>query len=195
MSVFHKDGQKVRTPEKAVFTNMVMIEDDKGNVLVQNRTKGWNGLVFPGGHLESKEMAVDSAIRDLPNYEIIEKELKEYEYLDSFFQKIKDKYGIDDLDYLEHICRNHERLVKKERALEIIKKYVGVELIDIINAIREGIYFNDTTRCGTKEVYGEISSIQWFNDKWCFYVSRFATYIPIKEKDTCWWLTKKNMNY
>lgn len=65
MSAFHKDGQKVRTPEKAVFTNMVMIEDDKGNVLVQNRTKGWNGLVFPGGHLESKEMAVDSAIREI----------------------------------------------------------------------------------------------------------------------------------
>ena len=53
--------------------------------------------------------------------ELIEKELKEYEYLDSFFQKIKDKYGIDDLDYLEHICRNHERLVKKDKALEIIK--------------------------------------------------------------------------
>lgn len=62
---FHKDGQKVRQPEMAVFTNMVMIEDGRGNVLVQNRTKGWNGLVFPGGHLESKEMATDSAIREI----------------------------------------------------------------------------------------------------------------------------------
>ena len=65
MSNFHKDGQKVREPEKAVFTNMVMIEDDKGNVLVQRRTKGWNGLVFPGGHLKDKETATDSAIREI----------------------------------------------------------------------------------------------------------------------------------
>ena len=92
----------------------------------------------------------------------------------------------------------HNTILTIERelkALEIIREYVGVELIDIINAIREGIYFNDTTRCGTKEVYGEISSIQWFNDKWCFYIPRFATYIPIKEKDTCWRLSKKNMSY
>lgn len=88
-----------------------------------------------------------------------------------------------------------KELKEKEWEHNLIKEYLGVELIDIIKAIREGIYFNDTTRCGTKEVYGEISSIQWFNDKWCFYVPRFATYIPIKEKDTCWWLSKKNMTY
>ena len=64
MSNFHKDGQIARKPENAVFTNMVMIEDSKGNVLVQRRTRGWNGLVFPGGHLKEKETATDSAIRE-----------------------------------------------------------------------------------------------------------------------------------
>lgn len=35
--------------EKAVFTNMCMIEIDKGQVLVQNRKKfDWSGLTFPG---------------------------------------------------------------------------------------------------------------------------------------------------
>ena len=97
-------------------------------------------------------------------------------------------------------CKNAKEIIEKELKEKewehnLIKEYLGVEFIDIINAIREGIYFNDTTRCGTKEVYGEISSIQWFNDKWCFYIPRFATYIPIKEKDTCWWLSKKNMTY
>lgn len=50
--------------------------------------------------------------------EIVRKELKDYEYLYSYFIKLKDKYGIDDLDYLEHICRNYD---KKSKALEVIK--------------------------------------------------------------------------
>ena len=62
---FHKDGQKTRKPEKAVFTNMVMIYDGKNNVLVERRVKGWNGLVFPGGHLKEKETATESAIREI----------------------------------------------------------------------------------------------------------------------------------
>lgn len=62
---FHKDGQKTRKPEKAVFTNMVMVFDDKNNVVVERRVKGWNGLVFPGGHLKEKETATESAIREI----------------------------------------------------------------------------------------------------------------------------------
>ena len=62
MAFMHGKGRK---PEKSVFTNMVMIEDKNGNVLVQRRIKGWNGLVFPGGHLNSKETFVESAIREI----------------------------------------------------------------------------------------------------------------------------------
>lgn len=51
--------------EMAQFTNMCMIYDDKGNVLVQNRKKNWCGLAFPGGHLEFKESIVDSVIREI----------------------------------------------------------------------------------------------------------------------------------
>ena len=51
--------------EKAEFTNMCMIYDNEGNVLVQNRVKSWCGYAFPGGHLEPMESIVDSVIREV----------------------------------------------------------------------------------------------------------------------------------
>lgn len=51
--------------EKAVFTNMVMIEDEAGKVLVQNRLKSWKGIAFPGGKVEAHESFVESAIREV----------------------------------------------------------------------------------------------------------------------------------
>lgn len=48
------------------FTNMVMLEDKKtGKVLVQERTKSWTGLSFPGGHVEPFESITDSARREV----------------------------------------------------------------------------------------------------------------------------------
>lgn len=51
--------------EKAEFTNMCMIYDNEGKVLVQNRVKSWCGYAFPGGHLEPMESIVDSVIREV----------------------------------------------------------------------------------------------------------------------------------
>lgn len=52
--------------ERAVFTNMCMIYDDDGNVLVQDRIKNdWSGVTFPGGHVEPKESFVSSVIREV----------------------------------------------------------------------------------------------------------------------------------
>lgn len=52
--------------ETAIFTNMVMIEDSEGRVLVQQKVNPkWKGIVFPGGHVESEESFVDSAIREI----------------------------------------------------------------------------------------------------------------------------------
>lgn len=51
---------------KTELTNMVMIEDKKtGKVLVQERTRSWKGLSFPGGHVDNGESFVDSAIREI----------------------------------------------------------------------------------------------------------------------------------
>ena len=52
--------------EKAILTNMCMVTDGKGNVLVQNRADpNWLGLVFPGGHVEPGESFVKSVIREV----------------------------------------------------------------------------------------------------------------------------------
>lgn len=52
--------------ENAIFTNMCMILDDKGNVLVQNRTDPkWPGIAFPGGHVDAGEPFGDAVVREI----------------------------------------------------------------------------------------------------------------------------------
>lgn len=52
--------------EAAVFTNMCMISDGFGNVLVQDRQNpDWPGITFPGGHVEKGESFVESVIREV----------------------------------------------------------------------------------------------------------------------------------
>ena len=39
-----------------ILSNICVIEDDNGNILVQDRKrKDWPGITFPGGHVEDKE--------------------------------------------------------------------------------------------------------------------------------------------
>ena len=52
--------------ETVTLTNMCMVTDAHGNVLVQDRTdKNWPGLVFPGGHVEAGESFTESVIREV----------------------------------------------------------------------------------------------------------------------------------
>lgn len=52
--------------EPAVFTNMCMIYDHAGNILVQDRKDpDWPGVTFPGGHVEPGESFVESVIREV----------------------------------------------------------------------------------------------------------------------------------
>ena len=52
--------------EAAIFTNLCMIYDDAGNILVQDRKDPeWPGLCFPGGHVEPGESFVASVIREV----------------------------------------------------------------------------------------------------------------------------------
>lgn len=50
----------------AILTNMCMVYDNDGNVLVQNRqNKSWKGITFPGGHIEAKESFTDAVKREV----------------------------------------------------------------------------------------------------------------------------------
>ena len=52
--------------ETVTLTNMCMVTDARGNVLVQDRAdKNWPGLVFPGGHVEAGESFTESVIREV----------------------------------------------------------------------------------------------------------------------------------
>ncbi|MBQ7801499.1 MAG: 8-oxo-dGTP diphosphatase [Oscillospiraceae bacterium] len=52
--------------EQAIFTNMCMVSDDAGNILVQDRKNpDWPGITFPGGHVEPGESFVESVIREV----------------------------------------------------------------------------------------------------------------------------------
>ena len=52
--------------EQAIFTNLCMICDSEGRILVEDRVDpGWPGLCFPGGHVEPGESFVEAVIREV----------------------------------------------------------------------------------------------------------------------------------
>ena len=53
--------------EEVELTNMCMIRDGKGNVLVQNKRNHptWHGWNFPGGHVEKGEFVTPAVIREM----------------------------------------------------------------------------------------------------------------------------------
>ena len=53
--------------EEVELTNMCMICDGKGNVLVQDKKNHptWHGWNFPGGHVEKGEYVTPSVIREM----------------------------------------------------------------------------------------------------------------------------------
>ena len=56
----------MKKKKKTVLTNMCMIYDDDGNVLVQDRRDSdWGGITFPGGHVEKGESFTDAVIREV----------------------------------------------------------------------------------------------------------------------------------
>lgn len=52
--------------ERVELTNLVMVTDPDGRILVQDRLDPeWGGICFPGGHVEKGESFVRSAIREV----------------------------------------------------------------------------------------------------------------------------------
>lgn len=51
--------------EQAIFTVLVMVENELGQLLVENRIDpDWPGICFPGGHVEAAEAFTDAAVRE-----------------------------------------------------------------------------------------------------------------------------------
>lgn len=56
----------MRQSEQVIFSNMCMVEDGRGNVVVQERVDPmWPGVVFPGGHVEPGETFAHAVIREV----------------------------------------------------------------------------------------------------------------------------------
>ena len=52
--------------ESAIFTNLCMVYDYAGNILVEDRKDpDWPGLCFPGGHVEPGGSFVEAVIREV----------------------------------------------------------------------------------------------------------------------------------
>ena len=53
--------------EEVELTNMCMVCDAKGNVLVQNKKgdRTWHGWNFPGGHVEQGEFVTPAVVREI----------------------------------------------------------------------------------------------------------------------------------
>ena len=52
--------------EQAIFTTLCMLEDGKGNILVEDRKDpDWPGVCLPGGHVEPGESFTQAAIREM----------------------------------------------------------------------------------------------------------------------------------
>ena len=54
--------------QRVILTNMCLIEDGKGNVVMQVRDPKrypWSGYALPGGHIEAHEGLVESVIREV----------------------------------------------------------------------------------------------------------------------------------
>ncbi len=56
----------METLEKVILTNMCLIYDNNGHILIQDRKKSsWPGITLPGGHVEKDEPFVESTIREI----------------------------------------------------------------------------------------------------------------------------------
>ena len=68
---------------KTIITNMCLIKNSEGKLLLLNRKKStWPGITFPGGHVENNETYLESVVR----------EIKEETNLDIYDVKYVGKY-------------------------------------------------------------------------------------------------------
>ena len=130
------------------LTNMCMLYDDKGNVLVEEKA---GGLIFPDGHVENAKSIVDSTVREI-------KEETGLSISDLEFCGIKDWIEKNGSRYLVFLYKTNKfsgKLMPSDegdvywRPLEELKKKEPLWHLDKIleifcgNGVSE-LYFDDT---------------------------------------------------
>ena len=125
------------------LTNMCMIYDGRGNVLVEEKlVHNIKGLIFPGGHVEPGEAFVDSVIREVREetgveasivkyigvseytfhvpQDIVEKEVHWYLMMaDSYYSKPqKEEYFVDSGYYKYHEAYHLLKFSNEKQILE-----------------------------------------------------------------------------
>ena len=76
---------------KTIITNMCLIKNSEGKLLLLNRKKStWPGITFPGGHVENNETYLESVVREIKeetNLDIYDvKYVGKYEWNSNFSQ-------------------------------------------------------------------------------------------------------------
>ena len=132
------------------LTNMCMIYDDKGNVLVEEKlVHNSKGLIFPGGHIESNESVAESMIREI-------KEETGLTISDLQFCGIKDWIEFDGSRYMVFVYKTNTYSGKIQSSsegeifwmpLEELKEKETLWHLDMMLEIFEGngvteLYFN-----------------------------------------------------
>ena len=79
--------------QKVILTNMCMVYDDEGRILVQDRlAKDWPGICFPGGHVDKGESFVESVIREVKEETGLDIECPQICGIKNWFQKNGTRY-------------------------------------------------------------------------------------------------------
>lgn len=133
--------------EKVILTNMCMIYKDN-KILVQNRKKeDYQGIAFPGGHVELGESIVDSVIREVSEEtNLLVKDL--------VLCGIKQFYTLDNIRYIVFIYKtdNFEGSLKSSEEGEVFfidrkdissYKYVDdfLDIMDICDGKSNELYY------------------------------------------------------
>ena len=113
-----------------ILSNICVIEDDNGNILVQDRKrKDWPGITFPGGHVEDEEELSETLYREVLEETGIVIEKKEYEpfYQVNRFYKSLDREGINRFKqfnyYIVHTNEKYDLSKRKLDQFEVDKNY------------------------------------------------------------------------
>ena len=110
--------------EVVTLTNMCMIYDDDGNVLVQDKIDpDWKGITFPGGHVEKGESFVDSVIREIKEELGIDIKVKKLMYKLNTYMRMQYVF------LGEYVSRNTSELEKVKN----MKKRITRNMVNIFH--------------------------------------------------------------